>query len=154
MAEETPLRVGDPVHLPREPWWDILKMTNKLTQPVQHTADGKLYLRMQCRNMPPYDWMEPQIQEIKNHYGGNFKECLVEAHPPYRENVLPHPDGTFRTFHNTTRCNLMSILSDGYMRFGEWHGDGIGVYMYGYNSACWLNPDEAMLELRAAPYLT
>ena len=48
----------------------------------------------------------------------------------------------------------MSILSDGDMRFGEWHGDGIGVYMYGYNSARWLSPDEAMLKLRAAPYLT
>ena len=154
MAEETTLRVGNPLHLQLKQWWQHLEMTNKLMRPTQHTVDGKLYLRMQCCNMPPYNWMEPQIQEIKNRYGGNFKECLVEANPPYRENILPHPDGTFRTFHNTARCNLMSILSDGYMRFGEWHGDGIGVYMYGYNSAGWLNPDETMIELRAAPYLT
>ena len=154
VAEETTLGVGNPLHLQLTQWWQRLEMTKKLMQPTQHTIDGKLYLRMQCCNMPPYNWMEPQIQEIKNRYGGNYKECLVEASPPHRENILPFEDGTFQTFHNTARCNLEGILNDGYMRFGDWHGDGIGVYMFGYNSAGWLNPDEAMLELRAAPYLT
>jgi hypothetical protein len=139
MAEETTLQVGNPLHSQLELWWQHLDMTNKLARPVQHTVDGKLYLRMQCCNMPPYNWMEPQIQEIKNHYGGTFKEYLVEADPPYRENILPFPDGTFQTFHITARCNLIGILSDGYMRFGDWHGDGIGVYMYGYNCARFLN---------------
>ena len=120
MAEETTLEVGNPLHLQLTQWWEDLAMTKKLMPPTQHTVDGKLYLRMQCCNMPPFNWMEPQIQEIKNRYGGNFKECLVEACPPHRENILPHfPDGTFRTFHCTARSNLMSILSDGYMRFGD-----------------------------------
>ena len=65
MAEETTLRVGNPLHLQVEPWWEHLEMTNKLTQPVQHTVDGKLHLRMQCRNMPPYNWIERQTEEIK-----------------------------------------------------------------------------------------
>ena len=119
MAEETTLQVGNPLHSQLELWWQHLDMTNKLARPVQHTVDGKLYLRMQCCNMPPYNWMEQQIQEIKNHYGGIYKQYLVEAHPPYRENILPFQDGTFQTFHNTARCNLIGILSDGYMRFGD-----------------------------------
>jgi hypothetical protein len=142
------------MHLQLQQWWRDLEQTHKLTPAVQHAVDGKIYLRMECCNMPPFNWLDEQVKEIKYNYAGNNKQYLVEGDPPHNESIPPHDDGTFRTFHNTEMSNLLSIFRDGYLRFGDWHGDGVGVYMYGYNSARWLSPDDAMLELRVPPLLT
>ena len=102
--------------------------------------------------MPELCWFDEQVKQIKSKCNGYHKTFL--ANISGHEVVPQQDDCTFRTFHNTELSNMLSIFQDGYMRFGQWHGDGVGVYMYSYNSVECMTPDEAMIELRVVPYLS
>ena len=102
--------------------------------------------------MPALCWFNEQVLQIIDKYNGSHRHFLANASG---DEVIPQQeDCTFRTFHNTSFANMLSMLDDGYMRFGDHHGDGLGVYMYSENSAEWIQTNGAMIELKVIPYFS
>lgn len=132
-----------------EPFWEAVLRMNKLTCPTFHLLDQNgcpdsaapfSMLRFQTRNMAKLDLGSAQVRGMYQVFG----VCdSVEDHERLR--IPPEASGCFTMYHFTDIGNLLSgcpsghpslpltgqdgILRDGGLRFGTFHGDGIGVYI-------------------------
>ena len=158
-----------------EPFWEAVLRMNKLTCPTFHLLDQNgcpdsaapfSMLRFQTRNMAKLDLGSAQVRGMYQVFG----VCdSVEDHERLR--IPPEASGCFTMYHFTDIGNLLSgcpsghpslpltgqdgILRDGGLRFGTFHGDGIGVYIFSHR-ALWnlsWHGQVVMLEVLCLPFL-
>jgi hypothetical protein len=158
-----------------EPFWEAVLRMNKLTCPTFHLLDQNgcpdsaapfSMLRFQTRNMAKLDLGSAQVRGMYQVFG----VCdSVEDHERLR--IPPEASGCFTMYHFTDIGNLLSgcpsghpslpltgqdgILRDGGLRFGTFHGDGIGVYIFSHR-ALWnlsWHGQMVMLEVLCLPFL-
>ena len=141
--------------LPPQLWIDILS-TQKLYAPsVEVSPDGIPWLRFDCRNMRRINITKSSHLLTETDYIEDYYGKIIRRDENGMFTMYKCINQEYLVQHCPSAQGSNGILVDGGMRYGSWHGDGVGVYAHARKP--WeyfsVNDGWAFVELRMHGYL-